>query len=215
MPRLNPSRFNQVIRTLGQRVLWSKAYRCPCRSTSSGQPRAGCPVCTGKGVIWDNPIAAITGVAGMQVQRQWAAFAQWESGDVVLSVPSDSRLYEAGEFDRVRMIQSSEPFSSILFHDVLDRLPFTIVDIDRVFWLQPPANSTIVNGTIPRIAADGTLEWLGVSDIAPPAAVQYNVTGRKRPEYYVFGSFPQDRAHSMGQRLPRRIVARKFDLFGI
>ncbi|MCK7579808.1 MAG: hypothetical protein MZV65_31715 [Chromatiales bacterium] len=42
----------------------------------------------------------------------------------------------------------------------------------------------------------------------------YTLAGRAYPEYFCYGDFPQDRAHHHGEPLPRKVVLRKFDLFG-
>jgi hypothetical protein len=57
----------------------------------------------------------------------------------------------------------------------------------------------------------GTLTW--GADV-PPDGAQIALTGRKRPEYFCLQEFPQDRAHHHGRDLPRRVVLRRFDLFG-
>lgn len=210
--RLSPRKFNGMLKEMGQAVEWRRAYLCPCRDPYSGAARQGCPQCHGKGVLWADAVAAWTGVAGMKVAREWAQFGLWESGDVVLTVPSDSPMYAAGENDRVTMIQSSEPFSTQLTRDGTDKLPFEVQVIDRVFFLKAD-DSSIVDCGIPTVADDGSLSW-GTPALAPDPGVQYSVTGRKRPEYYLFREFPNDRAHFGGLSLPRKVILRKFDLFG-
>lgn len=207
---LSPATFNGLLANMGQRVAWRRAYLCPCRDTYSGAPVPGCPQCRGKGTLWAEAVDAWTGLAGMKVAREWAAFTQWESGDVVLTIPSDSPLYAAGENDRIVMSQSSEPFSIALTRGTLDRVTFPVLQVDRVFWLTDDLAATIEAG-IPTVAPDGTLTW---TESAPPDGKQYSVTGRKRQEYYVFKDLPQDRAHHGGATLPRRVVARRFDLAG-
>lgn len=210
--QLSPARFNGLLRNLGQQVAWQRASLCPCHDEYSGSARAGCPACNGRGSLWAAPVAAWAGMTGMRQAREWAAFGQWESGDVVLSVPSDSPLYAAGEYDRVVMVNSSEPFSLARTRDGSDKLAFAVVQVDRVFWLNP-GDSAIVEGGIPTVAADGTLTWADPAG-APDPGVQYSITGRRRPEYFVFKDLPQDRAHHSGAALPRRMVLRRFDLFG-
>ena len=114
--QLSPTRFNRLLRPpggLGQKVSWRRAYACPCRHPHSGAALPGCLQCAGCGVIWSAPKAAWTGLASMRVAREWANFGLWESGDVVLTIPSDSPLYAAGEHDRLVMLDSSEPFSTL------------------------------------------------------------------------------------------------------
>lgn len=173
----------------------------------------------------------------MSVQREWAAYGQFESGDVVVSVGSDQPLYAAAEMDRVLFTQSSESFdyvqcrggprefylmapSTILPPPGMPvstqaKAPvsasFPIISFDRCFWLNA-AKDTVIEGGLPVQAADGTLSWPAGGE--PPDGVAYTLQGRRVPEYFVFGPFPRDRAHFGGQALPRRVTLRKWDLFG-
>ena len=206
--RLSPGKFNAFLNKMGQSVSWRKAYDCPCADANSGAARYGCPQCGQTGIIWNPGVIAKAALAGQKVQRAWATFGLWEQGDVVLSIPSDSALYDMGEFDRVEFSDSSVPFSIKLTRGADDVMRFTVASVDRVFWLD--ANDQIVEGGIPVVAADGTLTWTAGE---PPAGTQYSITGRKRPEYFCWGEFPQDRAHHGGAALPRRVVLRSFELF--
>lgn len=244
MRPLSPDRFNAlqgVDQGAGQRVVWRQAAVCPCRDPTSGAATAGCATCAGKGVTWAPGTPAWAALASMKVTREWAAFGLWESGDVVVSIPSNSPLYAAGEHDRVLMVDSSEPFSvvvppggvmpllvdntqgAVLSTDGSGPLQVELVagttaplaiaayQIDRAFWLDARLN-VVEAPAVPRIAPDGSLVWPPSG--APPAGVQISVTGRKRPEYYLFQALPQDRAHFGGAALPRRVALRRFDLFG-
>lgn len=157
---------------------------------------------------------------------------------MVLSIPSDSPLYDAGANDRILMTDSTEPFDTVLTHTGNEILPGRIVSVDRVFWLIGQGQS-VIEGTIPRQAPDGALIWRGNGSgsacIATEAGIpivsdhqgaliaeglpftvgtQYTIAGRRNPEFYVFQDLPQDRAHFHGARLPRRVAVRRFDLFG-
>lgn len=211
MPGLTPARFNRLLRRMGQRVRWRRAAACPCRDPHSGQARPTCPVCEGRGVMWGQPRDAWTGLSSMKVAREWAEFGEFTSGDVILTIPSDSPLYGCGEHDRIVMADSSEPFSAILTRGENDRLTVPALRLERVFWLND-AGDAVVEGAIPSVAPDGTLGW--ASGGAPPEGRQYTVQGRRHQEYFVFKDLPQDRAHYGGRDLPRRVAARRFDLFG-
>lgn len=209
----DPARFNTLLGVarpgLGQNVAWLKATSCPCRNPLSGAAKQSCPTCKGKGVFWSDPIAAWTGLAGMKVAREWAMYSEWASGDVVITIPSDSPLWNIGEIDKVKFTDSSQPFSTVLMGGV-DLLPFQAASIDGVIWLDPITQAPVTGG-IPTQASDGTLSWTSGS---PPTATQYTVSGRRIPEYYCFRDMAQDRAHSAGLALPRRVILRLFDLFG-
>ncbi|MDR0458704.1 MAG: hypothetical protein LBH10_06745 [Burkholderiaceae bacterium] len=136
----------------------------------------------------------------------WAQFGRWESGDVVLTIPSDSPVYAIGNFDRVTMAQGSVPFTIVVAPG--QRLKFFVIAVDSAF--------TRVDGKPqpvepPKVDADGELVWPQDSGSTNGGI---SLAGRRAPEYFCFAEFPQDRAFHHGAALPRRVVMRKFDLFG-
>lgn len=211
MPELIPEEFNAFLADLGQAVLWRPSRVCPCRNRSSGAARADCPVCAGLGVVWDAGVASIAAMTGVKAQRSWAEFGRWENGDTVLTLPSDQPIYAMGEGDRVMLLHSSEPFSLVvpwggtISGQVVSISACTSVDFD------PEAETPEVTLPIPRVEPNGTLSW---ASGAPPSGTQVAVTGRRRPEYFCLQDFPQDRAHHQGRELPRRVVLRRFDVWG-
>lgn len=207
---LNPAAFNAHLNHMGQKVTWAKAFRCPCFNPHSGAARANCPNCHGKAWFWADPVTAVTGVASQQLQLKWAQFGMWQDGDTVLSVPEDSPVYESGQFDRIVMLNNTDYFSLPLVRGGPDeRISDPVEKITRVFWLD--GLGKLVEGGIPEVNADGTLTWTSGS---PPVGMPYSITGTKYNEYYVYGAYPGDRMEHQGARLPRRIVVRRFDLFG-
>lgn len=218
MTMFDPDAFSRLLGNsgdgLGQNVSWRRSYECPCRSPTSGQARRDCLQCRGDGQIWTppEPGPVWTGLAGLKVARDWASFGEFQKGDVVLTIPQDSPLWACGENDRITMIDSSQPFSLVLRRGKVDCLRGTIDLIERVFYLDP-LSQAIVEAPIPPWDAEGTLDWTGIAG-APPDGIGYNVTGRMRPEYFIFKDLPQDRQHHYGMDLPRRVVARKFELMG-
>lgn len=210
--QLSPGRFNGLLRSMGQDVLWRGASMCPCRNPISGAAAQGCPVCDGRGWSWGAGAPAWAGVTGQRVNKEWAAYGQWQSGDQVLSIGSDSPLYAVAENDRIIMVNSSVPFNSIVKPGVT-RLPWTVVaSIASVHWLTPDGTAS-VQGGLPLVDASGNLSW-PLGRLAPPPTAQYVVAGRAKPEFFIFREYPQDRAHHAGAPLPRRVVARRWDLFG-
>lgn len=207
--RLSPALFNRHLRALSQAVTWRRAYPCPCRAQASGGARQDCAHCHGVGVLWGPGAAAHTALSGQKTQREWANFGQWESGDVVLSIPADSPLYDIGAQDRVLMTDGSVPYSAVRTRRAIDRLPSPVAALDRVFWYD--AEHTLIEGAIPPVTDDGRIAWPAQG--APAIGQQYSVRGRRRPEYFCWGPFPQERAHHGGQPLPRRVVLRSFDLY--
>lgn len=206
--QLSSAAFNTFLSHIGQRFAWRRADACPCVSPHSGAASTTCLHCHGKGRIWSAPVQGLAGISGAKVQREWANFGIWESGDVVLTLPSDSALYAMGQHDRVVMVNSSSPFSLVLREG--ERLPRVVQAIDRVFWID--GAGAIVQGATPQVGEGGALSWPGGD--GPPHAGSYTITGRAHQEYYCWGEYPQDRAHHSGQPLPRRVVLRRFDLYG-
>jgi len=206
--QLNPSDFNNLLNFIGQTFAWRKSYVCPCVVPATNSPQPACPHCHGKGFLWTAAVTGTAGVPSQKVQREFAKLGQWESGDMMLTVGSDSPLYAMGERDRVMQMNGDDPFSINLRKGHNDKLPWTVKQIDRVFWI---VGAALVEGGIPVQQPDGSLLF---TTGAPPAGMAYSVTGKKYSEYFVFQEFPTDRGHHFGARLPIRVQLRKFDLFG-
>lgn len=206
--QLDPSAFNRFLAGIGQQFEWRKAFTCPCVSPATNSARLDCPHCHGKAWIWASPVIGVAGVPSQRVQREFAAATQWESGDMMLTVPSNSPLYAMGERDRVVQLNGDDPFSINLRRGINDRLPWQVKSISRVFWI---SGASIVEGGIPSQQDDGTLVF---ADGAPPDGVTYSVSGKKFSEYFVYRDFPSDRGHHFGAALPIKVQLRRFDLFG-
>jgi hypothetical protein len=207
--RLNPSSFNAHLYHMGQKVRWRKSFACPCINPHSGASKPNCPLCGGKGRLWDPAVDTVIGIASQNVQKMWAQMGQWEAGDAVVSIPEASAMYNAAQFDRVLMMNSTDGFSLVLTRGAAnERLHEPIEKIERVFWLD--AQSNIVEGRIPSVADNGALTW---ASGAPPAGTQYTISGTRYSEYFVFNQLPSDRGEHQGARLPKRVVLRRFDLF--
>ena len=154
---------------------------------------------------------AKAGVASQKTQQEWAKFGQWESGDLVLSIPEDSLLYNVAPFDRVLAETSSDDFSMALVRGAInERIPGSVQDIARVYWFNQ--SNDIVEGEIPVVSDVGVPTWPDGG--APPAGVTYSISGHRYQEFYCFGPFPNNRMKHAGMRLPLRMVMRGFDLFG-
>lgn len=206
--RLDPLKFNALLNGIGQQASWRRSFACPCVNPHSGHARADCAVCRGLGRSWAGAMPGIVAVAGRDVQKNWAAFGRWDAGDVVISIPSDSALYGIGEFDRVVLENRTEPFSLNVVDGYNDMSRMIVVSVERVFWLDEAG--AVVEGALPVVQPDGSLSWPS----PPPDGVTYSVTGRRKAEHYVFYEMPADRPHHAGAALPRKVVLRRFDLFG-
>jgi hypothetical protein len=201
--------FNDHLATMGQDFLWRKASMCPCVNPHSGAAKPNCPICNGKGRRWTIPLSVKAGLASEKILRQWAQFGRFEAGDAVLSVPENSPLYEAGQFDRVIMLNATDQFSLVLVRGQNDRISFPVQNIDQVYWIV--SGNTIVEGDIPIVDSNGQLSWASGS---PSAGIQYSISGTRYSEHFVWDELPSDRKHHYGARLPRKLVVRRFDLFG-
>lgn len=214
--RFNAQAFNQFLGAggIGQDVEWRQSFICPCVSPTSGQPDPRHALCAGKGRIWEPPVATVTGVASQKVQIEWQKLGYYRDGDTVLSVPENSPLWDAGQFDRIRMLNSTSDFSMVLRHgEPSEKFLFQPLTISRVFWTHPQRPNEIINGGIPTVGADGVPSWAGgVGE--PPMGVSYSITGTMNDEYFIFKDLMSDRNQHQGMRLPKRVVARKWDLFG-
>jgi hypothetical protein len=206
--QLDPAAFNQFLGQIGQTFAWRKAYACPCVNPATNSPNPQCPHCHGKGFVWKAAVQGTAGVPSQKVQREFAKLGQWESGDMMLTVGSDSPLYAMGERDRVVQLNGDDPFSINLRKGHNDKLPWTAKKIDRVFWI---VGTAMVEGGIPVQQTDGSLLF---TTGTPPAGASYSVSGKKYSEYFVFQEFPADRGHHFGAKLPLRVQLRRFDLFG-
>lgn len=204
---LSSSRFNPFLSKMGQRVAWRPSRACPCRNPYTGGAAQNCPVCGGLGRIWDSATECRAAPSGMKVQRAWADFGLWQNGDLVVTLASDQDIYAMGEGDRVVLLDSSAPFSIALAPGA--RLRMVVHDLAKCSYL---SNGVETDAALPDVADDGTLTWPGGG--GPPDGVQFALTGRRRPEYFAFQDFPQDRAHHGGADLPRRVVLRWWDLYG-
>jgi hypothetical protein len=208
--QLSPSKFNSFLAGIGQQYTWRKSYACPCTDPHSGAPKPSCPICFGKGRQWLAGVNGVAGMTGMSTQRAWAQFGLYESGDVVVSIGSDSPMYTMGQYDRVTALNATNQFSVVLTHGAqVEALVMTVNSIDRVFWLTTDGTA-VVEGGIPVVNSDGTLTWAGG---APPANTKYTVSGSKFLDYFCFGDFPSNRNEHSGAPLPKRVVLRDFDLF--
>jgi hypothetical protein len=213
--QFSPDAFNRLLGAdgqIGQQYMWYRAEACPCIDRHSGAPNTACALCYGKGRIFGVGQLGVAGMAGAKTQREWAQFGVYEKGDVVVTIPENSPLYDVGQYDRVTALNSSIRFSLVLRRGggVKERLLFEPETIQRVFWIAPDG-VTLVDGSIPTVGADGTPVW-GDSG-APPTGGAYTITGTKLLDYMCYGPFPTSRNMNQGARLPRRVVLRDSDVF--
>lgn len=209
--RLNPAHFNRFLANIGQQFLWRPATACPCVEPGSLAPQPNCPHCLGKGQIWGAAIEAGAASSGQKTQVTWAKMGQYEAGDIVLTVPENSPLWDAGQFDRVTMLNATDKFSQVLKRGSPgDRLLVVPKEITRVTWIDK-ATQAIVDGGIPTWDANGRLTW---AQGEPPPGMNYTITGTRLSEYFIYMDLPRNRNMHDGARLPKMTVLRRWDLLG-
>lgn len=213
--QFSPDAFNRFLGpngNIGQEYAWFQSFACPCVDPHSGAGKQNCPLCFGKGRQYSKPINGVAGIAGQRAQREWAQFGVYESGDLVVTIPSASPVYGMGAFDRVTALNATEVFSLVLISGEasLEKIYTPVQSISRVFWLTTDGTA-VVEGGIPAVNVDGTLSWPNGGQ--PPEGAQYTVTGVKLLDYYCWGMFPSNRNFQQGLQLPRKVVLRNYDLF--
>lgn len=207
--RLSSASFNRVLNQMGQSFSWRRSYACPCVNKNSGQAKPNCPNCSGKGRLWGGAVSGDAGIVSRSKMRDFAAFGIWDQDDIMLSIPSDSPLYAMGQFDRVAALNRSEPFSINFVRGMNDTVKFPVISIERSFYLE---NDLIRDTPIPTVnPTTGQITW---ASGAPPVGATFSLTGRRAPEYFCYAELPTDRPLHFGEKLPRRVTLRRFDLFG-
>lgn len=211
--RLNPARFNRHLKNIGQQVAWRRSYACACVDLVSGAPDPKHALCGGKGRLWDAPIETVCGVAKQEVNPEQAALGVYDTGDMTMTVGSDSPMWaHAGRYDRIILLNSTDVFSQPFQRGApTERLIFAVKEISRCFWLGPD-KQTIVEGGIPVIGTDGRPTWPDGGE--PPLGAKYSLTGQRFDEYFIIDHLPSDRNEHSGSALPKRVSLRKWDLFG-
>jgi hypothetical protein len=212
--QFSPDAFNRLLGAsgvIGQQYMWYRADACPCVDRHSGAANPACPLCFGKGRQYAAGVQGVAAMAGAKTQREWAQFGIYEQGDVVVTIPEESAIYDIGQYDRVSALNSTLRFSEVLRRgSPKERLLFSPETVTRLFWLSSDGTA-VVEGTVPTVGADGVPVW--AADGAPPTGTAYTITGTKLIEYMCFGNFPSNRNMNQGARLPRKVVLRDSDLF--
>lgn len=201
--------FNAFLANLGQAATWERASLCPARSLRTGGADVTCPVCGGTGYLWSAPQAVTVGITAMRSEREYAAPSEWEQGDVIATIGSDSPAYAAGPFDRFRLTQAALRFNHILVRGVNDTLKYRApVSLIEVWAIVGGAKTVLTAGTDFNLVGN-TIVWVS-GTVA--AGQQYSVTYTARPEYFVFRDLVQDRPHEGGLALPRKVQLRLMEL---
>jgi len=207
--RLSATRFNDFLSgAVRQRFTWRRRSACPCIDPSTSAPRYDCPLCRGKGHLWADEVEGFAGQSSQSPAKAIATFGSWERGDCTLTLPSNSPIYDAGQYDRIRSLDSVGSFSEVVRPGLNDALLGKVVCLHRVFWLND-GGTAVVEGPVPDLAADGTMTWPNLD--GPPEGRQYTVEGERYDEWFVYMPLAADR-NSGASGLPRKLAARRLDI---
>jgi len=204
-----PDRLNTMLQLIGQAATWERASRCPCRSTRTGGADVACVVCKGVGWIWDAPQPCSFGVSGSTPSRKFAAFAEWEDGDVLLTIPSDSPAYDMGERDRITLTDSSLRSAEVLTRGTQDTLRYRKPIAILTVWAIVNTIRKEYYESIDYLMDGPTIRWL--TDPFP-AGQPYSVLYRARPEYFVYRELAGDRPMG-GRSMPRKVHVKLMELW--
>lgn len=152
-------------------------------------------------------------VQGVTTQREFATRGEYDVMDIQLTVDraapdgSPNPLWDAGEHDRVILLDTWRRHSQHLQRGVLDALVYRRVRDVRLTSVVSGALRVWEPGT-DYVVEDGRVVWQ--AGRGPARQAHYAAEAQVSPEYYVFQVLPQTR-HMDGQDMPRRFVLRGFE----
>lgn len=201
--------FNGFLKNLGQQATWERASICPDRSHRTGGTNPKCVVCQGRGHLWSAPQDVTVGFTSMQTVREFGTLSQWEQGDGIVTIGSDSPAYGAGDFDRLTLTNAIVRVCHVLTRGSNDKLKYRFpVAILEVWAIVASAKVVLVKDT------DFTLSGNTITWITNTVQLEqnYTVLYTARPEYFVYRDWLQDRPHQRGLALPRKVHVRLMEL---
>ena len=205
----NVDRMNAFLQSIGMNATWARVSKCPCLAERTGGVDVSCPVCDGLGYLWQTPTAVVLGISSMNGTRQYAMFSEWQKGDLVCTIPSNSAAYDAGEFDRIVLTQGQYLWDEVHKRGLNDRLKYTSIKEVIEVWAIVGGVKTVLVAETDYHLNGATIEWL-TSTVEN--GQQYAVKYKAAPEYFIFHNLVQDRPQE-GKPLPRRVQLRLMDLF--
>lgn len=204
-----PALLDASLNNLSQAATWEQATLCPCRLPRNGAADPNCAICHGNRFIWGTPVACRVALQGMKTNREFATFAEWEKGDILVTFPSDSPAYRCGEYDRFMLADSTIRMNQILPKGVNDKIKYNhVVSVENVWGIVGGVRVDFVQGV------DFTLTGPQITWISNTLSyqAQYSITYIAHPEYYVYRDMVTDRPHGR-QSLPRKVHLRLMELF--
>lgn len=94
--------------------------------------------------------------------------------------------------------------------DVNNRIRFPVISVEKVLQIDVAGvTPVLVQRGLPDVDQLGKITWPAGEPVGT-----YSLTGRRNVEFFAWTSQPFDRPHEHGEPLPRRIVMKRFDLYG-
>jgi len=199
---MNGSSFDRLLQgPLGSEVVYERAYLCPC-TTEEGEATWKCPVCGGKGRVWDQAstpfkigVTTLTARALAGIQQR---FGQGMTGDATLSIPGAAPCWGiVREGDRFTVTKALAPVEWSLAPGRVIKLPFLAQDLEaRVLDPSGPGFQVVV--------APGP-DAAGAVQVAVPTVLTFKAPQR----YEVVKDLAQMRAFAPG--LPKKLLVKLID----
>ena len=199
---MNGVNFDRLLTgPLSSEVIWERCFKCPC-VTSEGIPTRSCPVCSGKGQVWDQPSTpfrcGVTGLTARALAGIQQRFGPGTTGDASLSLPGCAPCWPVvKDGDRFTVIGALAPVEWSLAPGRPIRLPFLASGLEaRV--LDPASPGFFV-------AVPPAPDEAGSVQVSVPTVLSFMAPQR----YEVVKDLSQVRA--FGSRLPKKLLVKLLD----
>ena len=166
----------------------------------------------------------VIGIERALLNNQFSQFGEWNTTDLIATIPARDEqgialdIFGAGDFDRFVLVDSTIRSSFLGVRGTADRVNSRYVwSIVSAYWLLAGVRKNLVYGTDYTIA-NGVVTWVDVvppaTDNRPPVGTAYAIQYLTCPEFFVWTTLEQPRAHDRGMMLPKKLALRSFELFG-
>jgi hypothetical protein len=126
----NIEEFNRIITLKGLQLQWEKASKCPCMKIGgTGQPDFNCPLCTGKGWVWFDPLFIQGIVTAVNQNFRYDHPGELSSGTCNITTMPANKL---GYYDRLSQIDSLMRHSELIKkgdHNGKDKIRFQPMEV--------------------------------------------------------------------------------------
>lgn len=216
---------NQFITQDGIRLGWMKAHTCPCaaQTEAAGTPDPTCQACFGRGVYWDKPPVAFTGLVTYMHTSSAPdepgggtskTVGQTQRAEPTLTIPSSAAA----------VWQSASVFDAYVEYDATARTNTAlVVGQDNV--IPYPAEFEVTGVTafnpntkqVSAVPSQNYTVGAGTVDIRGfPVGTAYTVEYNCSPifvAYRMAGGMPHRRPFGLGAQVPLRFHITQLDLY--